>query len=116
MPGGLPILVGCALHCANKELGEALPVHVVVKSWIDMVKEKGDKNTLLIFDSYYYSNGVRSLILEEGVKAFASVKEDRGGDLVQMTKPYVKQSGQKCGVYRERTKEFFVHYWDPNIQ
>jgi hypothetical protein len=111
---GSPILLNCNLQKANKRLGESTPVHIVVSRWIDIIKEKGHTNTLLVFDSYYFSAQSRQLLLQNDIKTCAAVTPNKYQDAVKMVEKRILQPGDIEAVTNDAYQEFILGYFNPD--
>lgn len=116
LPNGSPILLHCDLQCANKKLDESSPVHNAVAAWVKIIKEKGHLNTILVFDSYYFSAKSRQLLLENDVKACAAVTINKFKEAVDLVNRRIFQPGDIEAVFNESYGEFVLGYFNPNPQ
>lgn len=116
LPNGSSILLHCDLQCANKKLQETTPVHKAVASWIKIIKEKGHPNTILVFDSYYFSAMSRQLLLENGIKACAAVTLNKFKEAVDLVNRRIFQPGDIEAVVNDSHGELVLGYFNPNPQ
>jgi hypothetical protein len=116
LPTGSPILLHCDIQSANKTLCESTPVHTAVSQWIDIIKEKGHSNALLIFDSYYFSAQTRQLLLQNDIKTCAAVTPSKYCEAVKMVEKRILQPGDIEAVCNDIHREFILGYFNPDPQ
>lgn len=117
LPNGESILLHCSLMSTNKKFKETTPVHTVVQKWINVLKEKGHPNTLLVFDSYYFSSETRKLLLQNGVKVCAAVNNSKFPEVVSILSRKIHQAGDIEAAFNEEHREIVLGYFnpDPNV-
>ena len=116
MPNGSPILLDCDMQSTNKKFQETTPVHTAVSAWVDIIKAKGHPNTILVFDSYYFSFKSRQLLLEKGIKVCAAVTSSKFKEAVSLVDKRIIQPGDIEAVYNEAHREFVLGYFNPDPQ
>lgn len=116
LPTGESILLFCALQSANKSLKESTPVHTIIDQWVEIIKSKGHKNTLLCFDTYYFSANSRQLLLENDIKVCASISPSKFPSVVNLVASRITKPGAKAAVYNSAHGEFLLGYHNPNPQ
>ena len=116
LPNGESILLHCQLMNTNKKLKETTPVHTVVQKWINILKEKGHPNTVLVFDSYYFSSETRKLLLQNRVKVCAAVNSSKFPEVVGLLSKYIRQAGDIEAAYNEKHGELVLGYFNPDPQ
>jgi len=77
---------------------------------------KGHPNTLLIFDSYYFSAETRQMILQNNIKVCAAVTPTKYRDPVKMVEKWILQPGDIAAVFNEPHREFILGYFNPDPQ
>lgn len=111
---GKPILLHCALQSANVKLKQSTPVYSVVAKWIDIINQKGHQNTLLVFDSYYFSADTRQLLLSCNTKCCAAVNKEKFPSMIALLGERISQPGDISALYNEKHGEFLLGYWSSN--
>ena len=116
LPNGESILLHCSLMNTNKKFKEKTPVHTVVEKWVRVIKEKGHPNTLLVFDSYYFSSESRQYLLQNGVKVCAAVSKSKYPQVVTILSKHIHQAGDIEAAYNEKFGEIVLGYYNPDPQ
>ena len=112
--GGQSILLHYALQSANVKLKQSTPVYSVVAKWVDIINQKGHPNTLLVFDSYYFSADTRQLLLSCKIKTCAAVNKEKFPSMVALLRERISQPGDISALYNEEHGEFLLGYWNSN--
>lgn len=118
LPNGSSILLHCSLMDANKKLKETIPVHTVVQKWMKVIQEKGHPNTLLVFDSYYFSADTRQLLLQNDIKVCAAVNSSKFPAVVNILSRRISKAGDIEAAYNREHGEIVLGYYnpDPNVR
>ena len=74
------------------------------------------KNTILVFDSYYFSAATRKLLLENDIKTCASITKEKYPSMANFISHHIVQPGDIAAMYNEEFGEFILGYWNPNPQ
>ena len=114
LPNGSPYLLHARLFNGNKKLGEVNSVDVIVQKWINILKSHGHSNTVLIFDSYYFSQRSREILLSSNTKTICSVNSRIFSTLVSMVDYACNLPGKITLLFREESRELFCSYWNPD--
>ena len=80
------------------------------------MKEKGNANTILVFDSYYFSSKTREILLQNNIKTCAAVTMTKFKEAVSLVEKRIIQPGDIEAVYNEPHKEFVLGYFNPDPQ
>ena len=116
LPNGSPILLHCDLQTSNKKLKETTPVDSIVSVWGNIIKAKGHQNTILVFDSYYFSFKTRQLLLQNNIKTCAAVNSSKFREAVTLVDKRIIQPGDIEAVYNEPHREYVLGYFNPDPQ
>ena len=116
LPNGSPILLHCDLQTSNKKLKETTPVDSIVSVWMSIIKAKGHQNTILVFDSYYFSFKTRQLLLQNNIKTCAAVNPSKFREAVALVDKRIIQPGDIEAVYNEPHREYVLGYFNPDPQ
>ena len=116
LPNGPPILLHCDMQATNKKFQETTPVHTAVSKWVDIIQLKGHANTILVFDSYYFSSKTRDILLQNSIKTCAAVTMSKFKEAVSLVEKRIIQPGDIEAVYNEPHKEFVLGYFNPDPQ
>jgi len=100
----------------KENLEAQFTVHHVVSIWMDIIKRKGHSNTILVFDSYYFSYQTRQLLLQNNIKTCAAVNPSKFREAVALVDKRIIQPGDIEAVYNEPHKEFVLGYFNPDPQ
>jgi hypothetical protein len=100
----------------NKKLNETAHVHMIVENWIAIMKKYCHENTILVFDSYYFSAATRNLLLSHNIKTCASITKEKYPAMVNFISHRIVQPGDIAAMYNEEFGEFILGYWNPNPQ
>jgi hypothetical protein len=98
----------------NKKLKETTPVYTVVQKWVNIIHEKGHQNTILVFDSYYFSTETRKLLLQQNIKVCAAVNSSKFPELVSILSRHIHQAGDISAAYNEKNSELVLGYFNPD--
>ena len=116
MPDGAPILLHCCLQQQNKQLLQSTKVDSIVEKWISVMKKYCHENTILVFDSYYFSAATRDLLLRNNIKTCAAITKEKYPSLVNFISHKIVQPGDIAAMYNEDYGEFILGYWNANPQ
>ncbi len=117
MEDGGSYLIRMRWYDASSKLGTSVPVLEVVEDWVNIILNDDDANTLLVFDNYYYSQGVRNLLVEKEVLHIAACKDTSFRDMITVMEPRVQPVGSYAIAWKEDTSEIFVahHHADARL-
>ena len=78
------------------------------------MQAKGHKNTLLVFDSYYFSAETRKLLLENEIKVCASISLSKFPSAINYVASKITQPGDIQAIYNFDSGEFLLGYYNPD--
>ena len=88
-------------------------VDTIVSLWADIIEIYGNKDTVLVFDSYYFSAKTRDVLAERKIKYMAATPEYKIMKLSKRLKN-IKEPGQWGGLYNAKTNECLVKFYNEN--
>ena len=99
--------VGLRLAVGSTRRGVAEPVVQIIADWVDCLQSFPDRNCILCFDSYYFSQDVRDLLVARNVKYIAGCRSNAMTTLSTVIEGYLHSIGDYKIAWNAARNEIF---------